>query len=243
MNRFFIKDFWIKFSTFLIVIIYLFFLYMDVLSKDLGNRYSIGLKYLTVILCFVMSLLIGSDRHSKKDKFLVQLARLFTLIADYFIVLFDEYKFGVFFFCLVQIAYIIRHSIMEKKKHKNFVFLIVALMLALLMSLNINIIKIERNLVILTLVYASLLTTSLYCAISTINRGHYSKQDSWIIAIGMFLFFMCDLNVGLFNIIKKESIKFFVGFLIWLFYLPSQLLLTLSGFRVEYLRKLFLNKG
>ncbi len=52
---------------------------------------------------------------------------------------------------------------------------------------------------------------------------------------------MCDLNVGLYNIVAGGNIKFFLGFLIWLFYLPSQLLLTLSGFKVQYLKKVFCN--
>lgn len=120
-------------------------------------------------------------------------------------------------------------------------FFIVSLSIALTVSLRIEITSIEKNLVVLALIYASLLTTSLYSSVSTITRGKYSQKTSWIIALGMFLFFMCDLNVGIYNIVAGGNIKFFLGFLIWLFYLPSQLLLTLSGFKVQYLEKVFGN--
>ncbi len=231
----------IKISSKTIIIIYFIFLCIDFITKDLKNTYSVTLKYSAIVLCFIISLLIKSHGYGKRDKSLVQLARIFTLIADYFLAISSNYIMGVFFFSLVQITYIIRHSIMENSNYKNLMFFIVSLSIALTVSLRIEITSIEKNLVVLALIYASLLTTSLYCSVSTITRGKYSQKTSWIIALGMFLFFMCDLNVGLYNIVARGNIKFFLGFLIWLFYLPSQLLLTLSGFKVQYLEKVFSN--
>jgi len=217
----------------IIVVIYLVFLYIDFVSKGLENIYSVRLKYSTIVICFIISLLIGSHGYSKEDKLLVQFARFFTLIADYFLVISSNPSMGIFFFSLVQITYIIRHSIMEDKKYKNLIFFIVALIIALITSLNIKIPSIDKDLIVLALIYASLLTTSLYCAVSTISRGKYLKKSSWVIALGMFLFFMCDLNVGLYNTVVEGNMKFLLGFLIWIFYLPSQLLLTLSGFKLD----------
>lgn len=231
----------IKISSKTIIIIYFIFLCIDFITKDLKSTYSVTLKYSAILLCFIISLLIKSHGYSKRDKSLVQIARLFTLIADYFLAISGNYIMGVFFFSLVQITYIIRHSIMENSNYKNLMFFIVSLSIALTISLRIEITSIEKNLVVLALIYASLLITSLYCSVSTITRGKYSQKTSWIIALGMFLFFMCDLNVGLYNIVARGNIKFFMGFLIWLFYLPSQLLLTLSGFKVQYLEKVFSN--
>lgn len=239
MNKFISKKNFIKISSMIIIIIYLIFLCIDFVSKDLRNVYSVRLKYLTIVLCFIIALLIKSHGYSEKDKVLVQLARFFTLIADYFLAISGNYIMGIFFFSLVQITYIIRHSLMENKKHKNLIFFIVSLTIVLTVSLRIKITSIEKDLIISALIYASLLTTSLYCAVSTITRGKYPKRSSWIIALGMFLFFMCDLNVGLYNILEEGNIKFFLGFLIWLFYIPSQLLLALSGFNIQYLEEIF----
>ncbi|MEG1256727.1 lysoplasmalogenase family protein [Clostridium sp.] len=227
------KKHFIKISSMIIIVIYLVFLYIDFVSKSLENIYSVKLKYSTIVLCFIISLLIGAHGYRKEDKLLVQLARLFTLIADYFLVISSNFTMGIFFFSLVQITYIIRHSIMENEKYKNLMFFILSLIIALITLLKIKIPSIEKNLIVLALIYASLLITSLYCAVSTISRGKYSKNSSWIIALGMFLFFMCDLNVGLYNIVAEGNVKFFLGFLIWIFYLPSQLLLTLSGFKLD----------
>lgn len=235
MYKFISKKHFIKISSIIILVIYLVFLYIDFVSKYLRNIYSVGLKYSTIVFCFIISLLIGSNGYSKEDTQLVQLARLFNLIADYFLVISCDFSIGIFFFALVQITYIIRHSIMEDKKYKNLVFLIIALTIALIALVNINIASIEKDLIILASIYAALLTTSLYCAVSTISRSKYPKKSSWMIALGMFLFFMCDLNVGLYNILRESDIKFFLGYLIWLFYLPSQLLLTLSGFNIDSL--------
>ena len=244
------KKLWIKYISFFVVLIYIIFLYMDAMSKDLGNRASIYLKYLTIILCFIISLLIGADGYNKRDSFLVQLARFFTIIADYFLVLFDNYRLGILSFCAVQMLYIIRHTLMEKYKYRNFIFMTIVLAAAFFIVFAMHI-EIDRQLLIISTVYASLLITSLYTAIAAVNRGRYPKAGAWIIAIGIFLFFMCDLNVGLFNIINKYSStriyslqrSFFTGFLIWVFYLPSQLMLALSSFDVKYLKKVFINKG
>lgn len=239
MYKFISKKHFIKISSIIILVIYLVFLYIDFVSKYLRNIYSVGLKYSTIVFCFIISLLIGSNGYGKEDTRLVQLARLFNLIADYFLVISCDFNIGVFFFALVQITYIIRHSIMENKKYKNLIFFIIALTIALIAIVNINITSIEKELIILVIIYAALLTTSLYCAVSTISRSKYPKKSSCIIALGMFLFFMCDLNVGLYNILRESDMKFFLGYLIWLFYLPSQLLLTLSGFNIDYLEKIF----
>lgn len=233
------KRHFIKAIFYFIVVIYFIFLYIDALSKDLGNVYSLGLKYLIIILCFGISLLIGSQGYSKEDKLLVQLARIFTVIADYYFIIYGHIGLGIFFFSLVQVTYIIRHSIWSKGKCKNIVFFIIALTAALIISLNIKIPFIKKDLIILVFIYAALLLTSLYSSISTLRRGKYPKKVSWMIAIGMFLFFMCDLNVGLFNILEDGNIKFYIRYLIWFFYVPSQLLLTLSGFKVEFLEKVF----
>ena len=229
----------VKFISFLVVFIYIGFLCLDATTMDLGTDITLDLKYLVILLCFIISILIGKEGHNKIDTYLVIIARLFTLIADYYLVIQDHFKFGVLFFCLVQITYIIRHTLMEEKKYKNIIFLCVISIFAIIISKRVNLSTLDKELVILAFVYATLLTSSLYSAIRTIKSGKYSKNATLLIAIGMTLFFMCDINVALFNLIGNvqftseywHKVEFYMGFLIWLFYAPSQLLLALSGFR------------
>ena len=51
---------------------------------------------------------------------------------------------------------------------------------------------------------------------------------------GLFLFLLCDINVALYNLelvfknINWPVLEYF-GYFLWLFYLPSQMLLVLSS--------------
>lgn len=227
----------VKSASLLILFLYIGFLYLDILTKDLGNSTTLNIKYLIIIICLIISFTIGKDGHNKTDSTLVQIARFFTLIADYYLVILDNYKLGVFFFCLVQITYIIRHSLMENKKYRNLMFLSVTLILGIFLFKKVRLTSFEEKLLFLAFIYAALLISSIYVAIRTIKSSRYPKKSALLIAIGMSLFFMCDLNVVIFNLVEYvpfglyegENIRFYSGFLIWLFYAPSQLLLTLSG--------------
>jgi hypothetical protein len=221
------KKVFIKYVSFLVVVIYIVFLNMDAITKNLGNEHSLYLKYSTIILCFILSLFLGSEGCNNTDKFLVQSARLFTVIADYFLVILDDCKYGILCFCIVQIIYIIRHSFVVKVKLYKLSLAASLIMASLIMLLGrINLPDLNKEVVMEGSAYGCILLLSLYIALQT---------KDYLICIGMLLFFMCDINVALYNITKE----FIHGLLIWLFYLPSQLLLTLSGFKNEYLKHIF----
>jgi hypothetical protein len=224
------------------IVIFLIFLYTDIHLINRNNQVSVNLKFITVVLCFIIAILIGKDCYNKRDSSLVQLARFFTIIADYFLLIKEDFKLGVICFCIVQIIYIIRHSLMEKKIYKNLVFLFFILLISIFTLAEININNFDRNLLALGLIYAVFLLTSVYCGVSTLRRGKYPKEGALLISIGIILFLFCDINVGLFNIVGYIGLakyEKFTGFLIWFFYFPSQLLLSLSGFKIQFLKDLF----
>ncbi|MFL0267158.1 lysoplasmalogenase family protein [Candidatus Clostridium radicumherbarum] len=224
------------------IFIFLIFLYTDIHLINRNNQISVKLKFITILLCFIITLLIGKDSYNKRDRFLVQLARFFTVIADYFLLIKEDFKLGIICFCIVQITYIIRHSLMEKKVYKNLFFLIFFLLISIFTLAVININNFDRKLLALGLIYAVFLLTSVYCGVSTLKRGKFPKEGALLISIGIILFLFCDINVGLFNIVgyiglaKYEKLT---GFFIWFFYFPSQLLLSLSGFKIQFLKALF----
>lgn len=221
----------VKYIYFLLVMfIYFLFIFIDLSNKHTGNYYSILLKYISILIFFLTSLLIGKKGHSLTDTHLLQSALLFTLCADTCLLILNYFKLGIFFFCIVQILYIIRHTFLYHiniRKDKLFIYLI----LIVILSFILNIIlpeTVDSQLYKVAIVYAILLTTSLLFAL----------RYKGLIAYGLILFFLCDINVALSYLIHSYSIyifhiplRFITSFLVWIFYFPSQLLLTLSGFK------------
>jgi len=180
----------VKFASFLILFLYIGFLYLDVLTKDLGNSTTLNIKYLIIIICLIISLTIGEDGHNKTDLTLVQIARFFTLIADYYLVILDNYTLGVFFFCLVQITYIIRHSLMENKKYRNLIFLSVTLIIVIFLFKKVRLTSFEEKLLFLAFIYAALLISSIYVAIRTIKSSKKEMkkgEENFVLALSTLL--------------------------------------------------------
>lgn len=221
--------------------LFIAFLYADIFLISNGNEVSIYIKYSTIILCFIITLLIGKDGFNSRDTLLVQLARILTVIADYFLLIKDDFKLGILCFCAVQIIYIIRHSLMEKQVYKNAVFLFIASLFAIVSSKIIKISNFDGELLFIGCIYAAFLLTSVYCGVRALKSSNYPKNSALLICIGLILFLFCDLNVALFNIVQYigyDKYTLLTVFLIWLFYFPSQLMLSLSGFKVQYINSL-----
>lgn len=214
-----------KLITTLIVICYFSFLYIDLFRVGSLYDYSGTLKYFSIILCFLNTLFIGKTGHDIIDTRLLQSAMLMTLIADCFLLVTQNFTPGIFIFCLIQIIYIKRHSRYAKFNYK--LFLLTALVLVIF-SIIIKPALINVIPLFLTLgtIYAILSGFSILTALSTLKCKLYPKKTAIPIILGLCLLFICDINVALFNFNPDNNIS---GFLMWFFYLPSQLLLSKSG--------------
>jgi len=232
----------IKLISIVIMCIYILFLSIDISNDHTCNSYSTYLKFSAILLCFIISLLIEHNGFNHRDVFLLKSARFFTLVADYFLLLSNNYILGVLFFCVVQLIYIKRHSLIEKNifnmKINHFIFISVFILLLLFASLILRITDPTVLLIGTSIVYALLLTFSVYCGIKTLKSSYYTKKSSLFISCGMILLLLCDINVALYNLIDMSffpsiqgNFQLTIGSLIWIFYLPSQLLLTLSGIK------------
>jgi len=207
-------------------IIYFLFIFFDLYYFDTGNSYSITLKYTSIIIFFILSLSIGENGISTRDTILLQLALFFTLCADTCLLILNNFFIGVFFFCIVQFLYILRHSkslSISKLLISLFLMILIPLYMIKLFPLNIDI-----KLIIISTIYLIFLINSLLVAI----------KFNQIVALAMTLFFFCDINVGISHILSiypvylwNIPLNFLTSFLVWIFYFPSQLLLSLSGFK------------
>lgn len=233
----------VKFILCLEIVIYCSFIYLDFITQY-RSVYSTALKYIGIILCLIMSFIIDERGHDKEDTKLLQLAFCFTAAADLCLVVLDYNALGMFLFCFVQMIYIVRHRRGIKKKYKLYIIIVTIILITSVCKLvtsNMGITNLEYNrinekLIMIGCVYSVLLTCSLYTAWKTFNGNFYPRYSCVLISIGMTLFFLCDINVAISGIasniiVKGIDVESFSKFLVWIFYLPSQVLLALSGYR------------
>ncbi len=227
----------VKFVVFVELIIYCAFIYIDY-TNNFKTVYSSMLKYFGILLCLFLAILIGNNGHDKKDTMLLRLAFLFTALADLCMIILNLNTLGIMIFCVVQITYIIRHRRAIGGK-SDLSFLVVTMMFIILIAIFfISKLSIEdlayggikKITVIIGAFYAAILLYSVYTGWKTLKGTFYPMGSRYLIAVGITLFLLCDINVALSIISKKLSI------LIWIFYLPSQVLLVLSGYNKKLVK-------
>ncbi|WP_027623078.1 lysoplasmalogenase family protein [Clostridium lundense] len=232
------------------LILYISFLFMDLKYGNAVNNPSYLIKYMCILLNFLIALFIGDYDYSKYDKIYLITALFFTALADFTLTFIGNYTLGVLFFCIVQLSYIKRHSKKPKDKRNNIILISLFLLTNFFITFNVNNVSLlylketDRKLLFIAAVYFSLLLTSLIRAFSVSKSDYYSDASKYFIFIGMILFFLCDINVGVYNVLRFMSgfpkdyfLKNVTGFLIWFFYAPSQLLLALSGYNIYGYKK------
>ena len=193
-------------------------IYAAFLALDLTGRggISVPVKYGGVLLCVLFALacaLRGGDR-------LVPLALALTAGADWFLLVRnDRYELGVALFLCVQTVYYLRLRL-------NGVSGAYPLRagLALAAGLGLYALKLASPVNLLAGLYFSQLLSNTLLAWTGQGRR-------WrVFAAGLTLFVGCDLCVGLFNTLPAASPLYpAVSLGMWFFYLPSQVLITLSA--------------
>lgn len=198
-------------STFLSVegVIYACFLLLDLTGR--GGE-TTGIKYAGILLCVAFSLM-GSDR-------LVPLALGLTAGADWFLLVRNDcYAAGIALFLCVQAVYFVR----LRTAGADGAYLLRAA-LALGAGAGVYALHMASPVNLLAALYFSQLVSNTLLAWRL-------KGERWrTFALGLTLFVGCDVCVGLFNALPGSSPLYFaVSVGMWLFYLPSQVLIALSA--------------
>ena len=184
--------------------------------------------YLSVILVVIFAIFVC---RCKGAEHFIKLGLLLTLVADYFLVIEgNSHLLGVETFLLVQLAYFVYLLFREERASVRLAnFLTRVLLCALLLSAAYIILGEETDTLSLVSVvyYANLLTNILFAFM----RG----RKEMIFAIGLTLFALCDLCVGIESLayfyLDTDISRFFYSDtlnLSWMFYQPSQVLIALS---------------
>lgn len=207
-------------------------LWVIFLFLDITNRAdSTWIKFAGICLCCLTALL-GSGT---LDGRLVAAALCLTVGADWFLLVLDKhYTLGVALFLTVQGLYAYRLYLFRGKHASvpGFGFRILFLILLILCSVQLAYMAYgwrdgpPRYSVTQTLwsTFTSLLP--LYYFINLcINTFEAFALKKHTFAVGLLLFACCDICVGAWNLALLPS---FTRIGMWLFYLPSQVLIVLS---------------
>lgn len=192
-------------------------LYISFLAVDIGRfDDSTWLKFAAICLCALTAVLGANSR----DALLVAVAQCLTVAADWHLLVKSgemDYIVGVSFFILVQLTYLFRMEFLRGRSTKAGPLLRALAFLGALWVL-----KSGDLLTALSLFYFANLVVNLLEAIGLEEK---------VFALGLALFVCCDLCVGLWNLELHPTLTEFARVGMWLFYLPSQVLIVLSAHR------------
>ena len=179
-------------------------LYAVFLTMDLTGGSGDTVKYASIAVSLVFSVLFACRGGSR----LMPAAMALTLGADTFLLLLnDHYGAGVALFCGVQALYLVRIC----RRNGGRTLWTQRLALELLSPLK--------------------LLAAVYFTNFLLNACQAVPLHSPLFSVGLWLFLLCDVCVGI-----RNQPELFPGWLaafaqvgMWLFYLPGQVLLVLSG--------------
>ncbi len=183
-------------------------LFLVFVCMDLKRTDSSVFKYIGIVFCLVFALI---DRNAEGS-----IAFVFTLLADWFLLIRNsQYLYGVLFFVAVQLIY--AHILVRRGCRS---LLPCRLCLLVLSQGALFLLKRYDLLNAITLFYFSLLLGNLFSSLT--------NKKLRIMSAGFLLFVCCDICVGLFNLLERGPAYDAVSLLMWIFYLPSQVLLAIG---------------
>lgn len=194
-------------------ILYVSFLHMDLTGYG-GD--TVPVKYVGILLCLAFALL-GASRGGDR---LVPIALALTAGADWFLLVRnDYYPVGIALFLCVQTVYFLR-----LRRAGAPAAWPLRSGLALGAGLAVYAAGMATPLNLLAALYFSQLLSNTVAA-WTLKGKHWRR-----FALGLTLFVGCDACVGLYNAqVLNLMLHFVAGVGMWLFYLPSQVLIALSA--------------
>lgn len=197
-------------------------LYAAFLAMDLtgAGPSTVPVKYAGILLCVCFALyaaLQGGDRLALPALALTALADWFLLVRN------DRYAVGVAVFLCVQTVYYLRLRRLGAGSGWPL-----RAALALLAGAGLYALNLASPLNLLAGLYFSQLLSN------TLLAWSVKGKRLTLFALGLTLFVGCDVCVGLTNsgLVPPEVLRF-VSVGMWLFYLPSQVLIALSALPEE----------
>ncbi len=223
------------------------FIYITYLSMDFLSLHTLKIsdifKYSGIVLCFIYTLVQNAaDQFSKRQSRCLLACAFLVLFSDYCLLFTTHYLPGVIIFILVQCLYFT--AMARPRLLPHFLALSAALAIPAALFLN-SLCKLNGPLINAAAIYMSMLVINIVCAV----RYFYKSRNvpALLFALGMVLYSLCDLSVGLMNlpaffgpqtprllyIFASPYFQEITTYAMWLFYLPAQVLIALSHFSLK----------
>ena len=217
-------------------------LYGVFLSIDFANssylRLGTYLKLFSILLCacYTQSIAIQKRFYSQW----ICKSFLFLIISDYFLLISNLYMYGVSTFLIVQMCYYGFLDEVGQSKKKIYQRLLQYLLQNVCITGGVFCgllwfqISIDATLAIATLYFITFIRNIIVAIRICDKQGGHRIL---LFTIGLVLYFICDINVAIFNMggyIELSSTLFlrvyqFSEIAMWMFYLPGIVLITLSN--------------
>ncbi len=203
--------------------------YFTVIDIFQPEQSTVWVKYAGILICVLFSGVLSGFLPCR-DGLLVFSAQLLTAFADLFLLVLNrDYPMGVGIFCVVQFFYFLRLKISGNRS-----FRLSAILRLVLTALMWGIVFFSGEVSLLNLLVGIYFPNLLVNAVDAVRRRRKTFRDK-LFAAGLVLFVCCDICVGLFNISGAVGLPYsaekFVSAGMWFFYLPSQVLISLSCLR------------
>ncbi len=211
--------------------LYLLFLCLDFM----GNRnVSNVVKFVSILICFLGFSLFYRREKEKRESWIL-LALLFSVFADVFLLFTPFFLPGVISFLVVQSFLMIYLAQIHNVSLNRQIGIRVGLALVILGLLFLGDFLVDA-LLIAVCFYITAFACNVVLGIYGAEKKKVIGMD-FILMLGLILFFLCDINVGIYNLSlywENESgmLSFLTdvsSFAMWFFYLPGQVLIALSG--------------
>ena len=206
------------------ITLYILFLLNDYGNLSFGN--TIYIKYGVVISSTIfafLSLIFARSKEDLIDVCLLTLALIFTLVSDFFLLVRNyNFELGVGIFILAQLCYFARLAFLNKYPKKLLIsFAISRVSIPLIFIIFL---AIAGQLTLLYALVAFYIVQLMMNFVETLMVYFISGKKRWdylLLAVGFLLFIMCDIFVGLGNVDNPNFLN-----VCWIFYAPSQLLIS-----------------
>ena len=162
----------------------------------------------------------------KRDAYFVQAAIFFALIADWFLVVNEDYNVfcvGILSFCVCQALHFLRTA--GYKTHVKY-----------LVALPIVFLVLPRGLDAVTrcsIIYIICLASAVYGSVRAYASKKYDAPNRHFIVAAMAFYVISDVSVLLYNTPSLKQYQELALYLIWCFCLPAHVLMSLSKIKLR----------